>query len=173
MNFSVGKSIEVLSPTPAVVRALLRGLSDDWSSTNSRDDWGPYDIVGHLIHAEYTDWIPRVRVILEQSTDRNFPPFDRFGHFELVKGKCLSQLFDEFDAARAASLDTLLGWGISGEQLALSGIHPEFGEVTLGQLLATWTVHDLTHIRQIVTSMARRYETAVGPWKEYLSILRS
>ena len=172
MEFSITRNIEVLSATPASVRSLLAGLSDDWTTSANAEEWGPFDIVGHLIHAEYTDWIPRARVIVEQGKDRNFPSFDRFGHFELVKGKGLNQLLDEFDSARADSLQTLTNWNLSKEQLTLQGIHPEFGGVTLSQLLATWTVHDLTHLRQIATSMAKRYDAAVGPWKDYLSILK-
>lgn len=172
MEFSLTHTIEVLTTTPSTVRSMLGGLSDEWISSNSREDWGPYDVVGHFIHADQSTWIPRARIIIEQGSDRNFPQFDRAGHFESVEGKSLTQLLDEFDAARADSLETLLGWELSEEQLDLTGFHPEFGEVTLRQLLATWTVHDLTHIRQIATSMAKRYETAVGPWKEYLSILK-
>lgn len=172
MEFSLTHSIEVLTASPATVKAMLDGLSNDWIASNSRDDWGPFDVVGHLIHAEQTTWIPRARVIVEQNGDRMFPPFDRAGHYESVKGKSLHDLLDEFEEDRAASLEVLRSWNLSEEHFGLTGLHPEFGEVTLGQLIATWTVHDLTHIRQITISMAKRYETAVGPWKEYLSILK-
>ena len=171
MEFNLERTIEVLSATPGALRGLLGGLSDAWTASRG-DEWGPFDVVGHLIHAEHTDWIPRARVIVEQGEDRNFPPFDRFGHFALVEGKTLAQLLDEFDAARRQSLDTLAGWDLSDDQLDLRGLHPEFGPVTLRQLLATWPVHDLTHLRQIATSMAKQYDQAVGPWKEYLSILK-
>ena len=172
MQFDLERTFEVLSATPVAVRGLLGGLSDGWTASAGREDWGPFDIVGHLIHAEYTDWIPRARVILDQGEDRNFPPFDRFGHFALVEGKTLAQLLDEFDAARRHSLDTLAGWNLTEDQLDLQGLHPEFGPVTLSQLLATWTVHDLTHLRQIATSIAKQYDQAVGPGKEYLSVLK-
>lgn len=172
MQFSLTRTIEVLSATPGAVSGLLGELSDEWTASASREDWGPFDIVGHLIHAEHTDWIPRARVILDQGEDLNFPPFDRFGHFEMVEGKTMSGLLDEFTTARRQSLDTLAGWNLSEDQLDLQGVHPEFGPVTLRQLLATWAVHDLTHIRQISTAIAKKYDSAVGPWKEYLSILK-
>jgi hypothetical protein len=172
MEFSLSKTVEVLSATPAAVRGLLGGLSAEWTASPAADEWGPFDVVGHLIHAEHTDWIPRARVIIDQGEDLNFPPFDRFGHFALVEGKTLTQLLDEFDAARRRSLDTLAGWNLTEAKLDLHGLHPEFGPVTLRQLLATWPVHDLTHLRQIATTMAKQYDQAVGPWKEYLSILK-
>ncbi|MBX3294631.1 MAG: DinB family protein [Acidobacteria bacterium] len=172
MEFAVERSIELLSSTPGTLRAWLVGLSDEWTvSAGDRDEWQPYDIVGHLIHADETDWIPRARVILAQGKDRRFPPFDRFGQFERQQGRPLSVLLDEFAAVRKRCIDELTGWNLTPEQFDLSGVHPEFGEVSLKQLLSTWVVHDLTHIRQIATAMARRYETAVGPWKAYLSIL--
>ncbi|MDM7920760.1 MAG: DinB family protein [Pyrinomonadaceae bacterium] len=173
MEFDLEKALEVLRSTPAAVRALVDELSDDWTMGSGREgDWSVHDVIGHLIHADETDWIPRAEVILQQSGDRNFPPFDRFGHFEKAKGKTVGELLDEFDAVRADCLGTVAGWGLTDAELALTGIHPEFGEVTLGQLLSTWVVHDLTHIRQIATVMARKYEAEVGPWREYLSILK-
>lgn len=172
MEFAVERSIELLAATPVALRAWLGGLSDAWTATaGDRGDWQPYDIVGHLIHADETDWIPRARVILVQGEDRRFPPFDRFGQFERPQETPLSELLDEFAAVRWRCLDELTAWDLSAEQLELCGIHPEFGEVSLAELLSTWVVHDLTHIRQIATAMARRYEAAVGPWKAYLSIL--
>lgn len=173
MKFDLERSIEVLSATPATVRALLESLSDDWTaSRGDRESWEPYDIVGHYIHAEETDWIPRAKVILAQADGRTFPPFDRYGQFVRADGKPLSELLDEFDQIRAKNIETLRSWELVEEELDLKGVHPEFGEVTLRQLIATWVVHDLTHIRQIATVMARRYKEAVGPWKEYLSILK-
>ena len=168
----MGRSLEVLESTPGVVRSMVSGLSDDWTASSGRqDDWGVFDVVGHLIHADETDWIPRAEVILAQEVDRNFPPFDRFGQFEKAHGKTLRVLLDEFEEVRHGCLVTLRGWDLTDEQLELRGVHPEFGEVSLRQLLATWVVHDLTHIRQIANIMARKYEAAVGPWKAYLSIL--
>lgn len=173
MMFDLDRSIEVLSATPASVRALLEGLSDDWTdSKGDREKWEPYDIVGHYIHAEKTDWIPRAKVILAQADDRTFPPFDREGQFEGAHGKSLSNLMEEFARIRAENIETLRSWELVDEELELTGVHPEFGKVTLRELIATWVVHDLTHIRQIATVMAKRYDEAVGPWKEYLSILK-
>ena len=179
MNFDIARSIEVLSATPPTVNALLGNLSEAWTggpgsdpnSQNPNQVWDPYDVVGHLIHGEETDWIPRARIILAQGEDKTFVPFDRFAQFENSKGKSLRQMLDEFARLRTESLDTLRSWNLADEQLDLEGDHPELGRVTLRQLLATWVVHDLTHIRQIVTVMAKRYEEEVGVWKEYLSIL--
>ena len=173
MKFEIENADAVLSATPGTLRALLGGLSDGWtSSSDNSDSWQAFDVVGHLIHGEETDWIPRARIILEQGENRTFVPFDRFAQFEKSKGKSLSDLLAEFEEARAKSLSELQSWNLTDEQLELTGMHPELGEVTLGQLLATWVVHDLNHIRQIATAMARRYDAEVGPWKEYLSILK-
>ena len=173
MEFELEKATEVLGRTPAVVRSMVSGLSDDWTASSElKDVWGVFDVVGHLIHADETDWIPRAEVILAQGEDRDFPPFDRFGQFEKSRGKTLSELLDEFDAIRKECIATVRGWELTDEKLELRGVHPEFGEVSLRRLLATWVVHDLTHIRQIATIMAKKYEDAVGPWKAYLSILQ-
>lgn len=172
MEFDLERTVEVLAATPHVVRSMIGDLSETWISSSSRDDWGPFDIVGHLIHGEITDWIPRASIILAHGADTRFVPFDRFAQFEDSKGKGLASLLDEFEQLRRENLRTLSDWTLSDHQLDLEGIHPELGTVTLRQLLATWAVHDLTHIRQIATSMARRYDLAVGPWKEYLSILK-
>ena len=172
MEFELEKASEVLRSTPAVVRSMASGLSDDWTaSSRDQNSWGVFDVVGHLIHADETDWVPRAEVILAQGDDRNFPTFDRFGQFEKAQGKTLGLLLDEFDEVRRECLATLRDWDLTDEQLELRGVHPEFGEVSLRQLLATWVVHDLTHIRQIAIIMAKKYEEAVGPWKGYLSIL--
>ncbi|HTK39115.1 MAG TPA: DinB family protein, partial [Pyrinomonadaceae bacterium] len=171
MKFDRANAVEVLSATPGTLRTLLGGLSDGWiSSSNHSDSWQAFDVVGHLIHGEETDWIPRARIILEQGENRTFVPFDRFAQFENSKGKSLADLLTEFEAARAKSLAELRSWHLTDEQLGLKGMHPELGEVMLGQLLATWVVHDLNHIRQIATSMAKLYDAEVGPWKEFLSI---
>lgn len=172
MEFALEDAIPMLESTPATLKAWLGGLPDQWTaSSGDEGDWQPFDIVGHLIHADQTDWIPRAKVILAQGEDRNFPPFDRLGQFEKTKGKTLAELLEEFAVIRKECIDELNSWKLTSDQLELKGAHPEFGEVTLGQLLSTWVVHDLTHIRQIATAMAKRYETAVGPWKSYLSIL--
>ena len=173
MNFHLDKTVEVLRGTPATITAMVGQVADEWTeSSGRRDDWGVFDVVGHLIHADETDWIPRAEVILRQGADRDFPPFDRFGQFDKSRGTTLVELLDEFEAVRKECLATVRGWNLTEQQLDLKGIHPEFGEVNLRQLLATWVVHDLTHIRQITTIMAKKYEEAVGPWKAYLSILK-
>jgi hypothetical protein len=171
MEFTIENAVELLERTPRVVRAMLDGLSDQWTSGGTETEWAPFDIVGHLIHGEMTDWIPRAKIILDQGESLTFVPFDRLAQFEHSKGKTLAVLLDEFDEARRESLKTLRGWNLSEDQLRLKGMHPELGEVDLSQLLATWVVHDLTHIRQIATFMAKKYTEAVGPWTEYLSIL--
>ena len=179
MNFSIDKATEILQATPPTLRAMLGSLSEEWLVNEIPDPkskiqnakWLPYDVVGHLIHGEETDWIPRARIIVEQGENRTFVPFDRFAQFEKSKGRSLAELLDEFARLRSKNIDTLRSWNLTDDQLDLEGIHPELGIVTLRQLLATWVVHDLNHIRQIVTAMARRYEGEVGPWREYLSIL--
>jgi hypothetical protein len=179
MNFDISRSIEVLSATPATLGAMLGALSEDWtaaaghrqSESDSGKEWQPFDVVGHLIHGEETDWIPRARIILARGENTAFVPFDRFAQFERSKGKSLADLLNEFERVRNANIETLRSWNLTEADLDLQGIHPELGPVTLRQLLATWVVHDLNHIRQIVVAMSRRYEKHVGAWKEYLSIL--
>ena len=173
MEFEISKVIEILAATPPTLRSLLGKLSGDWVSPEIQNaEWSPYDVIGHLIHGEETDWIPRARIILAQASDRTFVPFDRFAQFENSKGKSLTQLLDEFARLRTENLDVLRSWNLTEDQLDLDGMHPELGLVTLKQLLSTWVVHDLNHVRQIVTAMAKRYEREVGVWKEYLSILK-
>lgn len=172
MDFNTEQAIEILSQTPATLRSMLGNLSEDWTGGGSETDWSPYDVVGHLIHGELTDWIPRARLILAQGENLTFEPFDRLAQFEISKGKTLHELLDEFERIRAECISELRSMNISGDDLALKGMHPALGEVTLGMLLSTWIVHDLNHIRQIVKFMAGKYETNVGPWKEYLPILQ-
>ena len=179
MEFSVDKAIEILQATPRTLHALLGDVSDEWiagiqnpKSKIQNGPWEPFDVVGHLIHGEQTDWIPRVRIILEQGDDRTFVPFDRFAQFELSKGKSLIDLLSEFENLRRENVAALRQWNLTDEHLELEGVHPELGVVNLRQLLATWVVHDLNHIRQITTAMARKYSGEVGVWKEYLSILQ-
>lgn len=173
MDFQVSKAVEILSQTPATVKSMLGNLSDEWTCAKTGENgWSPFDVVGHYIHCEETDWIPRAEIILAQGENSAFEPFDRQGHFEKSEGKTLSDLLESFAALRAKNLEKLESWKLSEEQLNLTGIHPEFGEVTLRQLLATWVVHDLTHIRQISNVLARQYSENVGAWKAYLSILQ-
>ncbi len=162
----------VLERTPATLRALLAGLPERWTdATEGPGSWSPYDIIGHLIHGERTDWIPRARIILAQGEDRRFAPFDREAMRREGGGASLETLLDEFARWRLENLATLDGWKLTEVQLALTGEHPEFGTVTLGQLLATWVTHDLGHIAQIVRVMARQQRDAVGPWRAYLTVL--
>lgn len=172
MKFNLDDAVEVLTATPSALKALLGGLSDGWTaSTETQDNWQAFDVVGHLLNAEKTNWIPRAKVIVADGPNGVFEPFDRFAHFEQSKGKTLGKLLAEFAEARQSSIATLISWDITGEKLSRKGYHPELGEVTLSQLLATWVVHDLTHIRQIATAMAKKYTLEVGPWKQYLGIL--
>ena len=172
MKFDIERACEVLEQTPRTLAAMLDGLSDDWTaSTGKQDDWSPFDVVGHLIHGEKTDWIPRAEVILAQGVNRTFVPFDRFAQFADSQGKTLDQLLESFKDLRAASLEKLRSWNLSDDSLKLRGVHPELGEVSLEQLLATWVVHDLNHVAQVSRGLASRYAGNVGPWKQYLSIL--
>lgn len=172
MKFDLDQAIEILSQTPYTLLRMLEGLSPEWTETkNDKEDWAPYDVIGHLIYCEEADWIPRAEVILGQGDNRTFEPFDRLAQFERSKGKPLGDLLTEFGYLRNANIEKLIRWQLTPEKLALKANHPELGEVTLEQLLSTWVVHDLTHIRQIVTYMANKYSDNVGPWKAYLSIL--
>jgi uncharacterized damage-inducible protein DinB len=173
MEFETNKAISVLEKTPSVLRTLLEDLAKEWIHQNEGENtWSPYDIVGHLIHGEKTDWIARAEIILENDLDKKFESFDRFAQFENSKGKSLNQLLDEFEKLRIENLNKLKQMDLSTENLTLEGIHPEFGPVTLKQLLATWVAHDLNHIAQISRVMAKQFKTEVGPWKEYLGILK-
>ncbi|WP_276372332.1 DinB family protein [Chryseolinea sp. H1M3-3] len=173
MNFSLEKSIQILERTPEVLYLMLSNLSDDWTTKNEGDGtWSVYDIIGHLIHGEKTDWMPRAEIILSENADKDFQPFDRFAQFEESKGQSLPQLLEEFKDLRKKNIDQLRSKKVTEPKFALTGIHPAFGEVTLSQLLSTWVVHDLNHIAQISRVMAKQYKTAVGPWVEYLGILK-
>lgn len=172
MEFQLDHAKEVLGRTPAVLNALLRRLPDEWvAAGEGPESWSPFDVVGHLIHGEETDWIPRARVILEHGEGRAFEPFDRFAMFEASRGKSLGELLDRFEQLRAESLRELEGMHLTPELLGRRGRHPELGVVTLGQLLSTWVVHDLGHVGQVVRVMAKQYGEAVGPWRAYLPVL--
>jgi len=173
MNFSLSKSIEILERTPDVLIVLLKNISPDWTSNNEGgESWSAYDIVGHLIHGEKTDWIPRMEIILSDIQDKRFELFDRFAQFEDSKGKSLTQLLDEFKSLRQKNIEFLRSSTLTDNDFEKTGIHPAFGEITLSQLLSTWTVHDLNHIAQISRVMAKHYMKDVGPWVEYLKILQ-
>ena len=173
MKFSLDQAVEILSQTPVTLRSLLSGLSAPWINNNEGvQTWSPFDVVGHLIHGERTDWMPRLKIILELGESRPFDPFDRFAQFEASKGKSLSELLETFATLRRQNLAMLKQLNLTSEHFKLKGTHPDFGPVTLGQLLATWVVHDLDHISQIARVMAKQYVDEVGPWVSYLSILK-
>jgi DinB family protein len=172
MDFDMTAGIAVLERTPHTLRAMLDGLPSAWTdATEGPDTWSPYVIVGHLIHGERTDWIPRARLILDQGAQRRFTPYDRFAQFHETQGKSLADLLDEFARLRAGNLATLAEWHLAKSQLDLEGEHPEFGPVTLRQLLATWVAHDLGHVAQTARVMAKQYREAIGPWRAYLPIV--
>jgi hypothetical protein len=172
MEVNVEQAREILGNTPSVLNHLLKGLSEPWAQGNEGgDSWSPYDIIGHLIHGEKTDWIPRMKIILEYGEARVFEPFDRFAQFKDSKGKTLSDLLDTFGMLRKQNLEALAELNITPEKLTFRGAHPELGLVTLGQLLATWVAHDLGHIVQASRTMAKQYKDQVGPWEAYLRIL--
>ncbi|WP_333599875.1 DinB family protein [Flavobacterium sp.] len=172
MEFDLQKATEVLTNTPTVLRTLLHGLSEEWIFENEgADTWSPFDIMGHLLHGEKTDWIARMEIILSDSNDKTFQPFDRFAQFEESKGKSIVQLLDEFNSRRDHNLAVLQSKRIDATALAKKGIHPAFGEVTLRELLSCWVAHDLGHIAQIARVMAKQYKEEVGPWEAYLPIL--
>ena len=172
MKFDLPTGIAVLERTPPTLRAMLAGLPPDWTdATEGPETWSPYVVVGHLIHGERTDWIPRARLILAQGPERRFTPYDRFAQFRESQGKSLAELLDELARLRAENLATLAGWRLTDARLALTGEHPEFGPVTLRQLLATWVAHDLGHIAQTARVMAKQYREAVGPWRAYLPVM--
>lgn len=172
MEFDLEEGTAVLRRTPRALREWLTGLPAAWTDANEGPDtWSPYVVVGHLIHGERTDWIPRAQIILAQGSDRRFAPYDRFAQFRESEGKALTDLLDEFARLRAANLATLEGWHLTEAQLALQGEHPAFGPVSLRQLLATWVAHDLGHMVQIARVMARQYRDEVGPWRAYLSVM--
>lgn len=173
MQPSLPEVVEILERTPTVLETMLGGLSADWvNASEGPGTFSPRDVVAHLIYGEEADWIPRARIILTEGEARPFTPFDRFGG-DRYKGMSLPDLLARFRELRRESLESLRALQLTPAQLDLTGMHPDpsLGRVTLGQLLASWAVHDLGHIRQIVRVMAKRYSTAVGPWKAYLTIL--
>ncbi len=177
-QFKLAEVVAVLSRTPATLDALLRGLPDTWvrgnegCSKDGKDTWSAFDIVGHLIHGERTDWMSRARIILENGEARPFDPFDRLAQFKESEGKSLAQLLDEFARLREESLVALRALNLQPEDFARRGKHPDLGVVTLSELLATWAVHDFTHLHQLSRVMAYQYRDAVGPWSAYLGVLK-
>lgn len=172
-NQFLDDTVAVLQRTPGVLDALLRDLPESWTRvTEGSGTWSPYDVVGHLNHGERTDWIPRIAILLEHGVERPFDPFDREGQFKEGQGNTMEQRLDEFRRLRGESLASLRALQLTAEHLDLEGMHPALGRVTLRQLLATWAAHDLSHLVQIGRTMAKRNQTEVGPWAEYLSVLR-
>ena len=173
MEFQLNQAKQILHTTPATLRSLLEGLPEPWITANEGDNtWSPFDVLGHLIHGEETDWIPRAKMILNDGEARSFEEFDRFAMFEKSKGKTLIDLLAKFEKARQTSLRDLDEMRLTPELLEKRGRHPQLGAVTLAQLLATWVVHDLDHVAQIVRVMSRQYNDAVGPWKQFLRVLQ-
>jgi hypothetical protein len=173
VEFDLNTARPVLERTPALLRSLLHDLPDEWTrATEGPGTWSAFDVVGHLIHGERTDWIPRIEHLLRHGEDVVFPPFDREAMFAASRGRTLGELLDEFALLRVQSLEKLSSLRLAEADLARTGRHPEFGVVTLGQHLSTWVVHDLTHVNQIVRVMAKQYKAAVGPWRAYLSVLK-
>jgi uncharacterized damage-inducible protein DinB len=176
MEFQLEEAIDILNRTPETLRVLLKDLPPAWATNNEGEDtWSPYDVVGHLIHGEETDWMPRARIILEHGEAQAFTPFDRFAQFEKSQGKPLNELLDEFAALRRDNLAALAELHLEPEQMSLRGVHPDanLGSVTLSELLATWVAHDLSHVAQILRVMCRQYSEAVGPWKQYLPLVNA
>ena len=175
MEFELEQAKRILERTPATLRALLADLPDGWVVGNEGPDtWSPIEVLKHLVHGEEVDWIPRAQIILQHGESFTFEPFDpqAFESRESNRGKGFAELLNTFESLRTRNLEVLDEMGLTKSQLELRGTHPEFGQVTLGQLIATWATHDLSHIVQISRTMVKQYESAVGPWKKYLSVLK-
>jgi len=173
MDHNLEQTISLLARTPAALNALLRGLPEAWTLQNEGENtWSAFDIVGHLIHADRTDWMARTNRILHSGESRPFDPFDRLGQIKASQGKSLEQLLDEFARIRSVKLGELRALNLQPRDLELRGQHPALGVTSLGQLLATWAVHDLTHLHQLSRVMASQYRAAVGPWSQYLGVLQ-
>ncbi len=172
MPIKLDDALAVLSRTPSSLDAMLRGLPDSWlRAAEGPETWSPFDVVGHLIGGERTDWVPRLRVILEHGDSRAFEPFDRTAMFRESQGKNISQLLDTFAALRSQNLDAVRALKLQPADLARTGLHPSLGPVTLGQLLATWVTHDMTHVVQISRVIAKQYADEVGAWRQYIGVL--
>jgi hypothetical protein len=173
MEHNLQHTISLLARTPAALNALLRDLPETWTHRNEGEaTWSAFDVVGHLIHGEHTDWMPRARTILQFGESQPFAPFDREGFTTASQNKSLPQLLDEFASLRSENLDQLRALNLQPEDLARRGQHPALGVVTLSQLLATWAAHDLTHLHQISRVMAHQYRDVVGPWSKFLGVLK-
>ena len=172
MKFELNKSLQILQRTPAVLHSWLTNLDSSWIQNNYGDEtFSPFDVVGHLLHGEQTDWMARVDIILEQGTAQPFTPWDRYAMYQESRGKTIAQLLDGFAAARQDNLARLEAKRLSDDDLDRAGTHPTFGRVTLRQLLATWVAHDLNHIHQIAKCMAWQYRDEIGPWRQYVTLI--
>ena len=173
MEQNLQHTVALLTRTPATLNALLRDLPDRWTLSNEgQDTWNVFDVVGHLVHADRTDWIPRLKKIMQFGEAQPFDPFDRLGQIKTSQGKSLAQLLDEFGLARSECLHGLSSLNLRSEDLTRRGLHPALGSVTLSELLATWAVHDMTHLHQISRIIAHQYREAVGPFGAYLGVLK-
>ncbi|WP_106532148.1 DinB family protein [Planomicrobium soli] len=173
MNFNLQEAIEILERTPEALDALLSGLSAGWLNSNEGDGtWNPSQVIGHLIEGEKNDWIPRLEMILQEGESKPFPPFDRYAHLREDPKRPVEEKLREFKELRLESIVKLKNLVTSESQLELTGLHPDFGQVKLRELLSTWVVHDFTHISQIARVMAERYREDVGPWEAYLGVLK-
>lgn len=174
MTFKIHEAVAILSRTPIIISALLDGISDEWLMNDEGENtWSPYEILGHLIHGEKTDWIPRATIILSEKADKTFIPFDRFAQLNEQNKKPIHDLIEHFKALRKENLQTLHSFNLDAQDLLKKGIHPELGSVNLTQLLSTWVVHDLGHLSQMTRVMAKQYKNEVGVWHAYLGILQS
>ncbi|SRR5258706_7655837 len=172
MDFVLEQALPQLERTPVVIATMLRGLPDPWLKANEGGDtWAPIEVIGHLIHGERTDWIPRTRIILEQGETRPFDRYDRLAQRQWLAGMTVEELLGIFATLRTENLATLRDWNLSAADLQRTGMHPALGRVTLGQLLAAWVVHDLDHVTQIARTQAKQYTVAVGPWTAYMGVL--
>ena len=173
MTFKLDQSLQLLERTPAILNNLLRGLPDEWIyNTEGAGTWSAFDVVGHLIVCEQTDFISRTELILSDSTNKIFAPLDMELQFEMNKGKKLPELLDEFAGLRKKNIQKIIALNLSTGDFEKTGVHPKVGEATLKELLATWVAHDLNHIAQITRIMATQYKTEVGPFIEFLSIIK-
>ena len=172
MPHNLQQTLALLRNTPATLNALLRDLPESWTLSNEgADTWTIYDVVGHLAYGETSDWLARAKTILNHGESKTFTPFDRLGQTRSSQGKSLTQLLDDFATLRAENLHELQSFNLSASDLERRGLHPSFGPVTLSQLLAAWTVHDMTHLHQISRILAHQYREAVGPWQKFLGVL--
>ncbi|MHC4697769.1 MAG: DinB family protein [Planctomycetota bacterium] len=173
MEFKLDQAIEILSRTPGVLRSMLGGLSEPWIHNNyGKDTFNPFDVVAHLIHGDQTDWIVRAKIILEHGEDRTFEPYEMQGIYEVSEGRSVGEMLDMFESLRAQNIAELQAMRLTPDKLALRGIHPALGPVTLEMLIATWVTHDLNHIHQIAKCMAYQYRDTIGPWRGRMGIFR-